>query len=108
MEWLISYEASFVLSPGLYPASRCWCGDVVFLWAGDFVIDPKSIALRLSPTERKELLSLAGSRQVKKPKISTEVLSTFERSGLVIRDEYGSLVISDEGSAVLRYVESGR
>lgn len=71
------------------------------------MIDAKEAAMSLSPTERKELLSLAGRRQTKNPRVSAESLSTFEREGILERDEYESLVIGDFGSAVLNYVRSG-
>lgn len=71
------------------------------------MIDSKDAASSLSPTERKELLSLAGRRQTKVPKVSTESLETFERQGILERDEYESLVIGDFGSAVLNHLRSG-
>lgn len=71
------------------------------------MIDSKEAARSLSPTERKELLGLAGRRQTKNPKVSTELLETFELKGILERDEYDSLVIGDYGSAVLSHVRSG-
>lgn len=71
------------------------------------MIDAKEAAMSLSLTERKELLSLAGRRQTKTPRVSAESLSTFEREGILERDEYDSLVIGDFGSAVLTHVRSG-
>lgn len=105
--WLACYEAGAVLVSIGVAANRCWRVDVVFLLAGDFMIDSKGVAMSLSPTERKELLSLAGRRQTKNPRVSAESLSTFEREGILERDEYDSLVIGDFGSAVLNHLRSG-
>lgn len=107
VRWLVSYEAGVVSSPVGSAAGWCWFTDVVFLLAGDFMIDSKEAAMSLSPTERNELLSLAGRRQTKAPKVSTESLETFELKGILERDKYDSLVIGDFGSAVLNHVRSG-
>lgn len=71
------------------------------------VLDAHVIASRMSLTERDALLSLAGSRQTKKPKIGTVMLGIFSSKGLVGYDEYGSLVITDVGSAAIRHIRSG-
>lgn len=107
VRWLVSYEAGAVLTAVGVAAGWCWFTDVVFLLAGNFMIKAKDVAMSLSPTERKELLGLAGRRQTKTPKVSTEILETFELKGILERDKYDSLVIGTFGSAVLNHVRSG-